>query len=314
VVANAKALGMEQSPNAKILRLTGRPLPLLGMTFALRIIITLAWLCGPAWAAAEPERVISSFTIPDEWVGRLIGHQTHHFPMIPSGGEVHELTLGAREARQLSEAKLLVGIHPTLEPWLADWLKGSQGYDFIWLYEKPLTSGKHVWLVPQDVRDMIKVLRDKLEKRGYKVSEDAYNQLIKETYSVEKELGAAFGALPAHRRAFVSQHAGLEGFAGVFGLKVAGTIVESPTAETADPSARHYAELLKTIRDQGVKVVTVDEGQNQAFAQRLTRDAGIAPPVALSFEYLQKAGQPGDTWSGMMLLNGRRLAQALAQP
>lgn len=285
------------------------------MGFALRFFITLIWLCGPAWGATQPEGpVVSSFTIPDEWVGRLIGHKTPHFPMIPSGGEVHELALGAREARQLSKAELVVGIHPTLEPWLADWVKGSYGYDYIWLYEKPLTTGRHVWLVPQDVRDMIKVLRSKLEKRGYKVSEDAYNQLIKETYSVEKELGTAFGSLPAQRRVFVSQHPGLEGFAGVFGLQVAGTILESPTAETADPSARHYTELLKVIRSQGVRVITVDEGQNHAFAQRLTRDAGIPPPVALSFEYLQKTGTPGDTWSGMMLLNGRRLAQALSQP
>ena len=235
--------------------------------------------------------------------------------MIPSGGEVHELALGAREARQLSEAKLLVGIHPTLEPWLGQWIKGaSPKKEVLWLYGKPLDMGKHVWLEPEEVRGMIKTLHDALKDRGYEVSEDAYNQLIKETYSVEKELLSVFGPLPPHRRSFVSQHPGLEGFAGVFGLKVAGTILESPTAETADPSARHYADLLKAIRSQGVKVVTVDEGRNHAFAQRLARDAGLQPPVALSFEYLQKSGTPGDTWSGMMLLNGRRLAQALAQP
>jgi hypothetical protein len=43
----------------------------------------------------------------------------------------------------------------------------------------------------------------------------------------------------------------------------------------------------------------------------LTEDAGLPPPVSLSFEYLEPPGQPGDTWTSMMLANGKQLHQAL---
>ena len=72
--------------------------------------------------------------------------------------------------------------------------------------------------------------------------------------------------------------------------------------------------LLKAIRTQKVRVILSDEGQNPAAAQQLAKDAGIKAPTALSFEYLQKPGTPGDTWATMMRLNARKLAEALQQP
>ena len=65
------------------------------------------------------------------------------------------------------------------------------------------------------------------------------------------------------------------------------------------------------IRKQKICVIVTDAGQNEAFARRLTEDAGLPPPLSLSFEYLEPLGQPGDTWASMMLTNGKRLHQAL---
>ena len=93
-----------------------------------------------------------------------------------------------------------------------------------------------------------------------------------------------------------------------------GCLLESASAESADPSAKHYADLLKTIRTEKVRVILCDEGQNPAAAQQLAKDAGLKAPTALSFEYLQKPGTPGDTWATMMRLNARKLADALQQP
>ena len=50
------------------------------------------------------------------------------------------------------------------------------------------------------------------------------------------------------------------------------------------------------------------------FLRAIAKDAGIKAPTALSFEYLQKPGTPGDTWATMMRLNARKLADALQQP
>ena len=95
-------------------------------------------------------------------------------------------------------------------------------------------------------------------------------------------------------------------------VTVARTILASSSAESADPSARHFSELLALIRREGIRVIVTDAGQSDIFARRLAEDAGLPPPLSLSFEYLEPAGRPGDSWTGMMLLNGRRLHEALS--
>ena len=110
----------------------------------------------------------------------------------------------------------------------------------------------------------------------------------------------------------MTQHANLSHFADSYGLRIPRTILASSSAESADPSARHFSEILALIRREGIRVIVTDAGQSDAFAQRLAEDAGLPPPLSLSFEYLEPAGRPGDTWVGMMLLNGRRLHEALS--
>ncbi len=313
MVANAKALLMEQSINANMLQL--KPLPQVSLPAVLLQRFYL--LCTALWLpfigqAAESLQVASSFTIPDDWVGRITLPHTPHFSLIPSGGELHGYNLGTPDARRLAKAKLVVGINPQLEPWLAEWAQANhRSQDVLWLHPEPLSSGNHLWIVPAEVKRMVLKLRLGLLSAGIDISEVNFNQLLKEVSSVEKELQEVFSGLAPESRAFVTQHPGLEGFADAFGLKVAGSILESASAESADPSAKHYAELLKVIRDRRIRVITVDEGQNHAFAERLAADAGLPPPTPLGFEFLQKPGTPGDSWSTMMRINGRKLAQAL---
>ncbi len=281
-----------------------------------RFLLLLLCLSLPlaGWTKTEVQ-VVSSFTIPNEWVGRVTAHKIANLPLIPSGGELHGYSISAADSRTLTKAKLIVGINPELEPWLAKWAQSNRREkDLLWLYPAPLPSGSHLWTVPAEVKQMITRLKTGLESAGVETSEDALGQILREVESVEKEVRDTFAPLQSHERQFVTQHPGLESFAEAFGLKVAGSILQCSSAESADPSAKHYANLLKAIRTQKVRVILCDEGQNPAAAQQLAKDAGIKAPTALSFEYLQKPGTPGDTWATMMRLNARKLADALQQP
>jgi ABC-type Zn uptake system ZnuABC Zn-binding protein ZnuA len=159
---------------------------------------------------------------------------------------------------------------------------------------------------------MVKSLAERLQKIGGSLdTQNAYQQYLKEIDAVDNELGRLFRQVAPDQRVFISQHANLGHFAKRFGLTVAGTIIASGSGESADPSARHFSDLLALIRKQKIRVIVTDAGQNDAFARRLTEDAGLPPPLSLSFEYLEPPGRPGDTWSSMMLTNGKRLHQAL---
>jgi len=275
-------------------------------------------------AAAEPAKplVVSSFTIIADWV-QVIGYkQFEQVNLVPSHSETHGYQLSARNARELRRASLIVGMSPTLEPWLEAWAKANDRTPrLLWLFDDGKGdhpghthgSDPHAWTDPAEVKKMTRTLATRLGAVGSAESiEISYNQYVKEVERVDAELRRLFATLPANRRSLVTQHANLGHFAESYGLKIARTILTSSSAESADPSARHFSELLALIRREGIRVIVTDAGQSDIFARRLAEDAGLPPPLSLSFEYLEPAGRPGDSWTGMMLLNGRRLHEALS--
>jgi zinc/manganese transport system substrate-binding protein len=288
------------------------------------ILCILAVSAAFAAAATEPAKplVVSSFTIIENWVQVIGGKQFELVNLVPSHSETHGYQLSARNARDLRRASLIVGMSPTLEPWLEAWAKSNgREAQLLWLFDDREAGHKghahgsdpHAWTNPAEVKKMTLILAKRLGSLSATDStEVSYRQYVKEIDRVDEELRRLFSTLPAGRRNLVTQHANLSHFAQSYGLRIARTILTSSSAESADPSARHFSELLALIRREGIRVIVTDAGQSDAFAQRLAEDAGLPAPLALSFEYLEPAGRPGDSWVGMMLHNGRRLHEALS--
>ena len=293
----------------------------------LRILSILCFLglAVASRAADEPGKplVVSSFTIVTDWVQVIAGKEVELVNLVPSHSETHGYQLNARNARDLRRASLIVGMSPTLEPWLEAWAKANARTDrLLWLFDdrEPAhrnhahSSDPHAWTDPAEVKKMTRLLAGRLGRLlPQEKMEASYDQYVKEIEKVDEELRRLFATLPADRRNLITQHANLGHFAGSYGLRIAKTILTSSSAESADPSARHFSELLALIRREGIRVIVTDAGQSDAFAQRLAEDAGLPAPLALSFEYLEPSGHPCDSWTGMMLHNGRRLHEALSR-
>ena len=283
------------------------------------IFCATPWLGGQAYAQEKPV-VVSSFSIIEDWVQILGGKGLESISIVPRRSEAHGFQLSPRNVKDLRRATLIVALSPDFEPWLAAWGKANQRtHSILWLHGGAEAHAAHVctdiphdWTDPDEVKKMVKSLAERLQNIGGGINtQNAYQQYLKEIDAVDIELGRLFGQIAPEQRVFISHHANLGHFAKHFGLTVAGTIIASGSGESADPSARHFSELLALIRKQKIRVVVTDAGQNDAFARRLTEDAGLPPPLSLSFEYLEPLGRPGDTWSSMMLTNGKQLHQAL---
>jgi zinc/manganese transport system substrate-binding protein len=285
------------------------------------LLFTALACAGGLAAAQERPVVISSFSIINDWVQVIGGKGLESYSIIPPRSEAHGFQLSPRHAKDLRRATLIVGLSPEFEPWLAAWAKANPGSgSVLWLHGEnhPPVDGHqcatipHPWTDPAEVRKMVKILAERLQKmEGVSNTQESYQQYLKEINSVESELSELFAQVPKEKRAFISHHANLDQFASRFGLTVAGTIIAGGSGESADPSAHHFSSLLALIRKQKIRVVVTDAGQNEAFARRLTEDAGLPSPLSLSFESLEPPGRPGDTWVSMMRTNGRRLQQAL---
>jgi ABC-type Zn uptake system ZnuABC Zn-binding protein ZnuA len=285
------------------------------------ILSAAPWFSGQALAQGKPV-VVSSFSVINNWVQVIGGDGLETISIIPPRSEAHGFQLSPRQAKDLRRATLIVAMSPDFEPWLAAWGKANQRSDSIlWLHSQAAAHAghdcadiPHAWTDPLEVKKMVKSLAEKLTKIGGGMdTQNAYEQYLKEVNAVDDELTRLFREIPPGQRAFISHHANLDHFAKHFGLTVAGTIIANGSGESADPSARHFSALLALIRKQKIRVVVADQGQNEAFARRLTEDAGLPPPLSLSFEYLEPPGKPGATWVSMMRNNGKRLHQALLQ-
>lgn len=286
----------------------------------LTIQIWLGALVGTAlFAAPPPAQIVASFSIVDDWTHVLVGQAIRHQALVPAGSELHGFQLGANEAKALSAAQLIVGLSPASEPWLAEWVKAHRREaSTVWLQweEKDGAAGEpHPWTDPSLVMGFVTKLGTAIQGKFTDVNtQDNVNQYLVKVKDLDAELREAFATLPSDRRKLITQHPNLGRLAQRYHLQIVGTILESPSAEAADPSARHYSRLLGLIRTEKIRVLVTDEGQNESIARRLCQDAGLPPPLALNFETLAPAGQPGADWLGMMRRQSGKLREALSRP
>lgn len=256
-------------------------------------------------------QITSSFTIIDYWVERLLTDPAAiHQSVIPSGGELHGYQLSPSDSLKLSKSRIIIGLNPQSEPWLSDWIKANnRSSSVIWINEK-FSQVSHPWMSPSATKAMVKTLHEGLMTHKLS-SETNLNQLLTEIDNVDVTVTKLFSTIPQNRRIIITQHPSLSAFAEAFNLEVAGSIVECPDAESADPSAQNYSQLLKLIKTKNIRVIICDAGQNNRAAQQLAKDAKIAPPLPISIEYLEKGGTPGDTWPSMMIINASKISEAL---
>ncbi|MEY3957838.1 MAG: hypothetical protein RJA37_441 [Verrucomicrobiota bacterium] len=263
---------------------------------------------------ADSSTIVCSFTILENLSRKMLINNDLTYSIVPINGELHHYQLSAQDVVRLNKASLVIGFSPDSESWLKDWEKASPGRRVVWL-----AGGKdeqriqpHGWTDPSSVKTMLKRLRVAMLAANLPpaATED---RVLEEIDEVDRRLSQLFHTVPPGKRAIITQHPNLDPFAERYGLKVVGTLLASPSGEAADTSARHYSTLLKSIRTNDVRAVFVDEGQNQDLALRLTRDAGLPPPVALNIESLSGPEGQARSWKEMMLHNGRLIHEALTR-
>jgi len=270
-------------------------------------------------AAPTPVEIVTSFSVVDDWTAALVGASPRHQTLVPAGSELHGFQLGANEAKALARAKLIVGVSPASEPWLAEWVKAHGKEDItLWLHSEEKDGGAtdpHPWTDPSLVIGFVQKLGASLQTKFPEINtQDSVGKYLTKVKALDSELREGFAALPADRRKLITQHPNLGRLAQRYQLEIRGTILESPSAEAADPSARHYSQLLALIRSEKIRVLVTDAGQNDGIARRLCQDAGLPPPLALNFETLAPAGQPGADWLEMMRRQSGKLREALLRP
>jgi ABC-type Zn uptake system ZnuABC Zn-binding protein ZnuA len=182
--------------------------------------------------------------------------------------------------------------------------------------EPPLASGEtdpHFWLDPQLVKTYVENIAAAFSKADpagaatYKANAAAYDEKLD---ALDAWIGQQVAQIPAADRKVVTDHASQGYFADRYGFTIIGTVL--PGATTGDmPTARHLADLTRTIRESGVKAMFVDASENPQLAEQIGAETGVTVVTDLLDHSLTDADGPAPTYIAMMKHDTRLIVEAL---
>ena len=122
---------------------------------------------------------------------------------------------------------------------------------------------------------------------------------------------ACMDRVPASERKLVTSHDALGYFASRYGITVIGAVIPALTT-AAQPSAGDVADLMATIRREGVKTIFAESSVNPKVEAAIARETGARIGPALWADSLGPKGSSGATYIGSIEANARALVQGFS--
>jgi ABC-type Zn uptake system ZnuABC Zn-binding protein ZnuA len=113
--------------------------------------------------------------------------------------------------------------------------------------------------------------------------------------ALQDDVRACIDAVPADQRKLVTDHDALHYFAHRYGVDVVGAVIPSQSTQ-AQASAGEIADLVDTIRAQGVRAVFPESSVNEKLARAIARETGADVGDELYADTLGPAGSAGATY------------------
>lgn len=132
-----------------------------------------------------------------------------------------------------------------------------------------------------------------------------------ELRAAEGEVRALLESVPADKRILVTDHDALGYLADTYGYEVAGTVIPSGST-LAEPSSADLAELVATIKAEGITTIFANVTQPSALAEAVAAEIGSdVQVVPLYVESLGAPDSPAATYIDMMRTNATLISSGL---
>lgn len=302
------------------------------------VAVTAALVAGVLGAAASitgcatstPDRalVVVTTNILGDVVDELVGDEAEVLVLMPPGADPHSFEISARTAAQLRDAELIVANGLGLEEGLAAHVDAAEtdgvpvflagDHLRVLEYVDGESAGEpdsHFWTDPGRMIDVVEALGDELtsidgvDADAVHAQTDAY---LRELERLDAEMSEAFAAIPAERRALVTNHHVFGYLAERFGFRVIGAVIPSGTTLAA-PSASDLRDLTVAIDGAGITTIFAESSQPDRLVQVLADEAGRdVDVVELVTESLTGPDGDAPTYLDLMRVNTERIATGLS--
>ncbi len=290
--------------------------------------LAAASLAGCTTPASDRALVVVTTNILGDVVGELVGDEAEVLVLMPPGADPHSFEISARTAARMREAELIVANGLGLEEGLASHVDAAESDGVpvflagdhleVLEYADGESAGEpdsHFWTDPARMIDVVDALGDELstvdgvDADVVGAQTDAY---LAELERLGAEMSAAFAAIPAARRALVTNHHVFGYLAERFGFRVVGAVIPSGTTLAA-PSASDLRDLTDAIDEAGISTIFAESSQPDRLVQVLADEAGREVDVVeLVTESLTGADGDAPTYLDLMRVNTERIATGLS--
>ncbi|PPH84039.1 zinc ABC transporter substrate-binding protein AztC [Rathayibacter sp. AY1D9] len=281
-------------------------------------------------SAEEDERplVIVSTNILGDVVGELVGDEAQVVTLMKPDTDPHSFEISAQEAARLRSADLVVSNGLGLEEGLQQHLDEASGEDVpafvagdavdVLDYSEGDAEGSpdsHFWTDPGrmiDVVDSLGPVLAALDGVDPAAVRDRTAGYRAELERLDSEMAAAFAAIPAERRALVTNHHVFGYLADRFDFDVVGAVIPGGTTLAA-PSASDLADLVDAVEQTGVPTIFAESSSPDRLVQALASEADIRVEVVELFtESLTGPEGGAPDYLAMMRVNTQRIATGLS--
>lgn len=292
-------------------------------------LVALAVVMGasrPASAQNKPIVVCSTTQVAD-FTRQVVGDRWEVRSVLGPGVDPHLYKVTPKDQSMISDADLCLdnGWHLEGNDWMRK-MATDAGVEVVVSCVTGITahlieeSGKptddpHAWFTPDNaavyVRNIYKAVSklDPDHANEYRARTELYLRQLQTLDSwIEKEVNA----IPANRRVLVTSHDAFNYFCQRYKFKAAAPLGWSTGPETGGGlSARRRAEVIKSIREFGVKSIFLESTVSPTLIEEIAREAGVKIGGKLYSDSMGKQGSAGETYIGMMRENVLTIVQAL---
>ena len=291
--------------------------------FVLLLMTTLA--SALAASAADPIRVSSFSTILTEIAQQVGGDRVAVTAHVKAGVDPHEFEPTPEDLKTVGESQLILLSAKHMEGYVGK-LKESTGTKgtlldvgngFASLKMKAesdpgkLVEDPHWWHSIPNMEKAVKIVRDELTKispgdKDYFA--DRAGKYLSTLDALETWVKLELAKLPRNKRQLVTSHDAFQYFAKENGF----TIYPIEGISSADqPSSKKVAEIIATIKKQGVKAIFPEKIENPKVLTEITRESGAKVGGELYADGLGAPDSDAATYVGMYKHNVSAIVSGL---
>lgn len=308
--------------------------------------LVVAFAIGASPAAAEPLKVVASFSILGDMVERVAGDRVELTVLVGPGADAHSFEPGPAHAAALADAQILVINGLGFEPWMvrlaaaakskATYVTASYG-----VYPREMEEGyahdhghdhdhdhghshdeqgypsvpddfdPHAWQSAANGIVYVRNIADALAKADPE-NADAYEAnataYIAELKDLDAWVRGEISKVPSEKRKVITTHDAFGYFGDAYGVAFHAPLGFSGGAQ---PSAQALARLIDQVRAESIKALFIETMSDPRMMETIARETGAEMGGALYSDALSRADGEAPTYIAMFRHNVPLLVAAM---